>query len=134
MKKLSTFIKKSGVTAAIEEVGTNPNMDAGEEWMRTARHYKVLLKKDGRRMTLYFSQGSGIKGEPELSGILDCIASDSASVENSTFEEFCADLGYDTDSRRAERTYKVCQRQAEKLERLLGRDLYEDLLWNTERE
>jgi hypothetical protein len=42
-------------------------------------------------------------------------------------------MGYDTDSRKALRTYNLCKRQADKLERMLGSDLFTALLYNTER-
>ncbi len=35
-----------------------------------------------------------------------------------SFEEFCSDYGYDTDSRSAERTYNAVRQQAEDLQRL----------------
>ncbi len=53
--------------------------------------------------------------------MLDCLLSDSQAGEQD-FEEFCAEFGYDTDSRKAERTWKACRAQAPKVKRLLGED------------
>lgn len=71
---------------------------------------------------------------PTLEDVLDCLASDCSSVENSrSFADFASELGYDEDSRSAERTYRVCQDQAVELENLLGRDAYKVLIWEMER-
>lgn len=71
---------------------------------------------------------------PELEDILDCLASDSAAVENARdFEDFAAEFGYDEDSREAEKTYRVCQEQSVRLFDLLGEDAYDTLLWDMER-
>ncbi len=40
-----------------------------------------------------------------------------------SFEEFCGEYGYDTDSRRAERIHRAVQEQARQMRRLLGDDL-----------
>lgn len=61
-------------------------------------------------------------------------ASDAAGVENATsFEDWCEEYGYDTDSRCAERTFKACKHATERLKNFLGNDLYETLLWKIER-
>lgn len=71
---------------------------------------------------------------PTLAEVLDCLASDAATVENArTFEEWASELGYDTDSREAYKTYKVTKRQTEKLRALLGPEWFDRLLWHTER-
>ena len=41
------------------------------------------------------------------------------------FDDFCAEFGYDTDSRKAERTWRACKRAAEKLRRVYCGDLCE---------
>jgi hypothetical protein len=72
--------------------------------------------------------------EPEAAEILDCLASDAVSVENSRgFEDWASDLGYDPDSRKAEKTYLACVKSSERLRKFLGGYEYRDLLWNTER-
>jgi hypothetical protein len=98
-------------------------------------HYRVTIKAAKSRMTIPFSQGYGIKHEPELSSVLDCLASDASGFENSrSFEDWAGDYGYDTDSRKAERTFMAVGKQSAKLKALLGEDAYSELLWNTERE
>lgn len=123
------FCNKHKIKARSEWADSNPHMADSQNM----NHFKVTLKTAGRQMTLYFSQGYGISGEPTAADVLDCLASDAASVENSReFEEWASDLGYDPDSRKAEKIYKTIIKQAERLKKFLGNDLYKTLLWDTE--
>jgi hypothetical protein len=92
-------------------------------------HWKCTLRTKGRRMTLYFSQGSAHTREPETADVLDCLASDARTLESSrSFEEWALDLGYDEDSRKAERTYRAVKKQSARLRKLLGESAYKALL------
>ena len=109
----------------------NPNMPDAENM----DHWKVVLKRGKKQMTTYFSMGYGHKGqEPTAADVLDCLASDAASYENcGRFEDWASNMGYDTDSRKAERTFKTIGRQTFKLYEFLGSELYGSILWETER-
>lgn len=132
---LKHFIADHRIKFSCEWADSNPNMDAKDEWMRAATHWKVTFRVNGRQMTTYFSQGSAHTSEPTAEDVLDCLASDAASIENANgdFESWASEFGYDTDSRKAERTFLACQKNAQKLENLLSRDSFEQLLWRTER-
>jgi hypothetical protein len=119
------------ITMQVKRTDDNPNMP---DMPAGSNHYKCTLRFRTRRMIVIFSQGPAIDHEPTLIDVLDCLASDAAGVENGvSFEDWCADYGYDTDSRKAERIYKACEREAEKLRNLLGDNLYQELLWNVKR-
>ena len=110
-----------------EYVDRNPNMDDFD-----GNHFKLVLGCGKRRMTVYFSQGYAHSGEPEIKGVLSCLASDSNGCDQD-FESWCSDYGYDTDSRKAERIYNLCRKQAAKLKQLLdGYQNYEELLYNVD--
>ena len=95
-------------------------------------HWRVGLKRLGHKMTLVFSKGYGHKGAPPIAEeVLECLCSD-ACTDGDTFEEFCFSLGYDSDSRKAEKTYKAVQRHTDKLRRFLGADLFTELLQTEE--
>lgn len=128
--KLEDFISQNRISMTAEWTDHNPNMDS-----RDMDHWKVTLRMGKARMTTYFSMGYGHNGkQPEAADVLSCLADDSAGVENAgDFEGFCSEFGYDTDSRKAEKTYKACQHSAARLKKFLGDDLYQSLLWNTER-
>ena len=106
----------------------NPN---GPDWT-DATHYKVVLRCEGRQLTTYFSMGYAHTNEPSAADVLDCLASDSSAMGES-FEDWCRDLGESPDSRKAERTYNICRKQAEGLKRLLGKERFEALVYETER-
>ena len=83
--------------------------------------YMVTLRFKGRQITVPFYMGPALCREPHAKEVLGCLVSDAQCGEYD-FEEFCSNMGYDEDSRRAERIHKACQRTAEKLERFLGED------------
>lgn len=128
---LADFVAQHRVKMTAEWAAENPNME-GSDMMD---NWKCVLSCGKRRMTLHFSKGTGHNGaEPTADEVLDCLASDASSVENArSFEEWASEYGYDTDSRKAEKIFKTCERQAEKLKQLLGDAAYEQLLWNTDR-
>ena len=136
MTTIKSFIERNKVRFAADWTDTNPNMAADNEWMRGANHWKVTFRCAGRTMTTYFSQGPAISREPSAEDVLDCLASDACGIDNAAgdFEQWASEYGYDTYSRKAERTFRACQKAAEKLERLLGYEAYQELLYKTERE
>lgn len=120
------FVDTNKITLTFTAADSNPHMPdfSGD-------HYKVVLRHNGHQMTLAYSKGYGHKGAPPTAAeVLECLASDAAGVLNSNgFEDWAADLGYDTDSRKAERIYKTCAKQAANLRRLLGDELAEQLIF-----
>lgn len=127
---LAEFTATASIAMTVERTDRNPHME-GSEGMD---NWKCTLFHGKRQMTVHFSKGIGHHGaEPTIAEVLDCLASDSAGIEGRSFEDFCEYYGYDTDSRRAERTYKVCVKQAEKFKKFLGDERYHVLLWETER-
>lgn len=115
---------RSRITATV--VYGNKEADDGDldEWKRSANPWTVTLHYQGRRMTVPFWTGSGWTREPTASDVLECLLSDASSADES-FDEWCANYGESTDSRKAERNYKQVQAQTAKLRRLLGED-YEE--------
>lgn len=135
MNKLQSFVNRHRIRMEVEWTDTNPNMAADDKWMASARHFRCILRRGRHQMTVPFSQGQAHEKEPTALDVLDCLASDACGVDNAgTFEDWCAEYGYDTDSRKAEKTYNTCVKQASKLRDLLGDEAYESLLYNTERQ
>lgn len=95
--------------------------DELDEWQRNAHPYRVTLRYKGRQMSLDFFMGQAHTDEPDAEGVLDCLLSDCSALDQS-FEDWCGDFGYDTDSRKAEATYKACADLGKKVKRLLGDD------------
>ena len=130
---LDQFITEQQLVMSVRPIKRNPHM---QEQM--PRNFECTIDFVGRGyrepLTVYFSQGSAYKKSPTLAEVLDCLASDASGVDNArSFEDWASGYGYDTDSRKAERTYRICEEQAQKLKALLGQDTYNQLLYSTER-
>ena len=142
---LKDFITANRISMTAVLCDRNPN---NPDWT-DADHWKVTFtrreqtgkrynaRKDGTavvaKLTTYFSMGYGHKGQaPDAESVLDCLSSD-ASYLDMPFSEWAIDMGYDPDSRKAERIYKACEHGASRLKRFLGDDLYQTLLFGTER-
>jgi len=66
---------------------------------------------------------------PKLDEVLDCMVSDVAGViDGQSFEEWANEYGYDTDSRKAEKTYNACREEQRQLISLFGRAGLNELL------
>ena len=131
---LDQFITEQQLVMSVRSVKRNPHMQ-GEQM---PRNFECTIEFEGRGyhepLTVYFSQGSAHKKPPTLADVLDCLASDASGVDNArSFEDWASEYGYDTDSRKAERTYHICEKQAQDLKALLGQDAYNQLLYGTER-
>ena len=129
---LAAFVRKHNISAESQWVACNPNMD---DMPAGSRHWLVLLRfgipedANYRTVSIPFSQGPAIEQEPTVEDVLDCLASEASGIDYGTFEDWAEELGYDTDSRRAERTYKAVQAQSGELLGFLGADAYETLLY-----
>jgi hypothetical protein len=45
---------------------------------------------------------------PDICDVVACLVSDASAIDCRSFEDWAGDLGYDTDSRKAEATYRAC--------------------------
>jgi hypothetical protein len=127
---IADFIEAHGLTLVATETDTNPNMDP-KDWPGASHWYCQILSTVGGKVPAffaYFSQGSAHKGPPDLATLLECLASDARTIfDAQTFEEWADELGYDQDSRSAERTYNTTRAQTARLREFLG-DALETLL------
>ncbi len=107
----------------------------------------VVLTYLGRSMTTFYSMGIGHRtyrgkpvpsfksvydkeriesyikiNKPTAGAVLESLMSDDT---DESFEDWCLNYGYETDSRRALDTYLKCQEQGKKTRRLLGADYSE---------
>lgn len=64
--------------------------------------------------------------KPKAEDLLNCLSLD-AQAGCEIFSDFCANFGYDEDSRKAESIHRECQKTADKLRSLLGRGLVNEL-------
>ena len=140
---LDRFIQNKNLTMRVERTNRNPYTD-DTDW-HGARHFKCIIERHNdhdlaggfgprSQFVTFFSQGSAHTNDPTIADVLDCLASDSAGYENArSFEEWCGEYGYDTDSRRAERIYNTIAEQSKQLRHFLGDAAFQSLLFKIER-
>lgn len=82
------------------------------------RHNKVTVKNldNGKRTSFDFwgtVVNPRVESEYDLLNAFYCFVSDALAGVDS-FENFCSEFGYDTDSRNAEKIWKACKRSTDK--------------------
>jgi len=102
----------------------NPISTKSDNWQDMAKQWKATFTNNkNRRFSESFDYftGSAIKSTPTVDEVLGCLISDSMA-NDMFFEDWCYELGYDTDSRKALQTYLDCQEICKKLH-ILGIDI-----------
>jgi hypothetical protein len=129
---IDEFVKQYRIRMSAARAQSNPNMPDSS----SMDHWKCVLRRPSHTLTVFFSMGYGHNGkEPTAEEVLDCLASDAASIDNTRgFEDWCSDMGFDIDSRKAEQTFKACEHQAARLKTFLEAGLYKELLYEVERD
>lgn len=134
MTTIHERIESAGITMTCKP-GKGP---APKGFPEGTTSWRVTLKFPlrGTSLTTDFHMGPAYTSEPTVAEVLDCLLSDAGTYDNAhTFEDFCAELGYDSDSRENERLYNRMGREASRLEVFLGDTCgdYQDWLYETER-
>lgn len=84
----------------------------------------VTLKNARHRYRFTFGQSQARQGiKPTTYDILACVE----KYDPGTFEDFCSNMGYDTDSRRAEKTYKAVVKEWQNIRTLFTSEELEQL-------
>lgn len=151
MGTFKAFVQKHRVGIDSMWVPSNPNMGA-DGFGSHMNHYKVTLKLGKKKLTTYFSMGSGLSGAPVAHDVLQSLALDALSAENAGgFLDWARDLGYEWERScegvtakqadeygmdcapyfKAKATYKAVLANTEKLRNFLGGDLFRELVFNT---
>lgn len=103
----------------------NKKASWGDNW----NNYMITVTNTETNQKITFEFWASI-ANPELKTEYDilnafyCFVSD-AIAGSYTFEEFCSEFGYDNDSRQAEKIYKKCKKQLEKLKKIYDGDVCE---------
>ena len=115
-KQAADFLKKHGITfrAKLNDAKTPPWGDTG---YGPGHHYRVTLAKPGARVSFDFFDSAANYQKNILTlrpyDVLSCIGCDVNTPE--TFEGFCEECGYDTDSRKTYALFERCDRLARRL-------------------
>lgn len=79
--------------------------------------FKLRLKRNKKQYTFTFGQSIAQgSNEPNLYDVLACLT----KYDPNTFEDFCSEFGYDSDSRNAVKIYKAVCKERQAVERLFG--------------
>ena len=101
---------------------------ANREWCREATHWKVTFSYEDKEFETFYSMGSGHLGaEPDLEDVLNCLAMDCRMAEFAFFEDYCNEFGFDSDSRKAEKSWNIVRDQRTKLQEFFG-DKFDEFL------
>ncbi len=102
-KQANDFLAKTGVKFKAEFIMNGSYFDNDKT---TRDIYRITLKRGNMRRSFKFGQSvvdSDGKTPPTSYDVLACLE----KYDVGSFEDFCGEFGYDTDSRTAERTYKA---------------------------
>lgn len=138
MQTMREFVERHGIEMECQRADSNPYLDMP----RGSSHYTCRLRFGRRTLTTPFSQGSAITHTPRTEDVLNSLASDSSGYESAggSFDAWCSDFGFEPDEEardpwhrcRWKKTFRAVEKQAEKLKKLLGLELYDELLYRTE--
>jgi len=118
-KPLAELCAELGITASVRELDTFNNeggLTKFPEWAKQG--WSIVLKYQGKRAQFRF-YGGGASKTPTASDLVWAVAIDSEAVDES-LKDWCDNFGYSTDSITARSTYKACQRNGERLIKLIG--------------
>lgn len=119
-KQAERFAKKVGLKMnVLGFVWEHPDWDA------KCSHAKFTIRftRNGKQWTLDFYQSiSEGENEPSIYDVLACLT----KYDPGNFEQFCYEFGYNSDSRKAERTYESVVDEYENVMRLFS-DVIDEL-------
>jgi hypothetical protein len=117
-KSLSELVEQYGITfkATFKGESEAEPDSSGRRWRRN--DYSVTLKMGQKTLRTKFFTGFAHKS-PTAVDVLYCLISD-AQVGVDTFEDFCSNFGFDTDSRKDHAIWQKCRKMAPKVRKFLG--------------
>lgn len=117
MKDLPALLSELGVTASAVRID---HPVSAPKWAteRDTAAYRVTVKYDGRRASLYFYCGSGVKGAPSAADVVYALARDYDSTAY-TLQEFGDEFGWSAET---VETYRAVKRNGAKFKRLFAAD------------
>lgn len=125
--KNATFEFGTGIGHRVPALGVKAETLPRMQWIHknsgsVVRNAKEAIEKN----MLVLAKKNGKVIGPSVADVLSCLLTDSVACEQS-FEDWCSDFGADTDSRKAFNTYEVCQQNGDKIMKLLGKEIVQNL-------
>ena len=113
-KQAQDFLTKNGVKFSAKYLDYAPYFDDDNV---SRAIYSLTLRVNGKSASFKFGQSIKSTEKGEEPSAYELLASLTKS-DPGTFEEFCGEFGYDTDSRKAYKTYSAVVREWCKVNRL----------------
>lgn len=118
-RQAEAFMKKTGTKIKIEYEKYDYHF-YGDDRRRDI--YKVVIKRNGKQMTIHFGQSlmnTNLGKPPTYYDILACLATEDPGA----LYDFCDGFGYAWDDENAQKTHKLYKREWQKVN-----NLFEDVL------
>jgi len=123
-RQMYRYLAEVGVGVHIKR---NKEIIRREGFLEGSRHYNVTVSNgSGDFCRTVYSQGPGIKKDPSVCDVLHAIIPD-YSLRDYSFEDFCAELGYDEDSRKAYTIWKQLTALNEEIDSVLSEDVIDNI-------
>lgn len=123
---LEFILDAMGVNMTAQLISQRPD-SLMSDMPKGSRHYACTITRGTETViSTFYSQGPAIKTSPDLLDVLQCLLSDGSAADES-FDDWCANFGYDTDSRKAFATYELCKKTGEMLAQGFTKQELEDL-------
>lgn len=114
---LKEFSKEHGLYLYLSTIPFRKDLEA-DEWSKDAKHFAFRISRGGsaEKLNGFYSQGSAVKGRPNIEDILNALIMDTMNIEQG-FKEWCSEYGYSDDSIKADKIYALCLGEKKDLER-----------------
>jgi len=115
-KQAKAFLEKYGFKLSVTYITHEINESWNDNQYRPKYRIRITRKQTRRSLTFNFWDSIAHDHEgkrPTAYDVLACLSSDQYCPDN--FEEFCGEYGYDTDSIKASKLFKVCSRFAKRI-------------------
>lgn len=119
-EKAEQFLTSNGLRfrATRTEANACPLWDDPKHLHLHGNEYQITISRPGQSGRLTFRFWNSLKDKqkgtaPDAYSVLSCISSEAHAP--GTFAEFCDEYGYDQDSRKAEKTFKACDKLARRI-------------------
>ncbi len=129
---IKEFIEKHNLTMIVQRIKARVS---SFDYAPRQRHWHCDIGRDTESdvwVGVEFSQGSADNSTPKLVDVMECLAMDASGVENTTYRQWCDDLGMAPDSIKNLNTYNAIVKNNDTLKQLLGDVWYEFLQCESE--
>jgi hypothetical protein len=115
-KQANDFLKKTGTTYKATFIKNDLYFTDDKE---PRDIWRITLKRNGKRWSFRFGNSINASQTNEAPTAYDVLAT-LTKYDVGSFNDFCFDFGYDTDSRKAEKIYKAVVKEFEHVDKMFS--------------